>query len=308
VTSEPADIGVEALLGSIRDAVIVGDAATRRILLWNPASEALFGYSAAEARDLVVEDLVPSHLKEQCRAGLARYARTGRSDILSARGVLEIPALKKNGDEFTAEIMLSPLHNGSAKGRLVVATVRDITDRKRLERQFEELSWTDGLTGVANRRRFDALLDEEWRRAGRDETALALVMIDIDHFKDYNDVLGHPAGDDALRNVAQALVAIVRRAGEVVARYGGEEFAVLLPHTTLPVAMDIGEALRSSVESLRIPHPTRRPTKYLTISAGVAAAEPLAGSSAAELVARADQALYKAKRRGRNRVESADKP
>jgi diguanylate cyclase (GGDEF)-like protein len=97
--------------------------------------------------------------------------------------------------------------------------IRDVSDRKRLQHQLEQLSWRDELTGLANRRRFQSVLEQEWRRAARDSSALTLMMIDIDHFKDYNDALGHPAGDRCLRRVAQALAATARRAGELVARY-----------------------------------------------------------------------------------------
>ncbi len=301
-TIRPEDIGSLALLESIRDAVIVGDVNSGRILLWNPAAKALFGYSAPEAVQLRMQDLVPAIRYEHCRGDLAEYpAERSRRDL----GVIEATAVRKDGAAFTAEIAMSPLVRTPPEHHLVVVLIRDITGRKELERKLEELSWTDGLTGLANRRRFDIVLDQEWRRAARDSSLLALVMIDIDHFKDYNDALGHPAGDEVLRRVARELSSSVRRAGDLVARYGGEEFAVLLPGTGMAAAREVAETLRANVEHLGIPHPTRRPSRHLTISAGVASEEAGAKSSAEQLVAAADSALYEAKRRGRNRVRIA---
>ena len=137
--------------------------------------------------------------------------------------------------------------------------IRDITERTELERRLEEASLTDSLTGIANRRRFDESLDKEWRRSTREGTSVALLMIDIDHFKDYNDALGHLAGDNCLRQVAQALNGTVRRAGDLVARYGGEEFAVLLPALHCPRHPRLQRRCASEWEKLAIHHPTGRP-------------------------------------------------
>lgn len=163
----------------------------------------------------------------------------------------------------------------------------------------------DGLTGVANRRCFDQALVEEWRRAGRARRALSLIMVDIDHFKRLNDTAGHPAGDAALRALAQALDGQVHRAGDLVARYGGEEFAVLLPDTDRAAAMALAERLRATVAGLGLPNPGA-PGGRVTVSVGVATlpADPTALPAA--LVAQADRALYAAKRAGRNRAAHAD--
>ncbi|MBM2811015.1 MAG: response regulator receiver modulated diguanylate cyclase [Chloroflexi bacterium] len=298
------ELGIGFLFDSIRDAVIVGDATTGRIVLWNPAAEALFGYSASEAVQLLVEDLMPERLRDQCRAGMVAYAARGNAPDVENGGLLEWTAVRKDGEEFAAEISLGPVRGGSKEDRLVVAMVRDITRRKDLERQLEERSLSDGLTGIANRRRFDEVLEKEWRRATREPTSLALLMIDIDHFKDYNDALGHLAGDDCLRQVAQALEHTVRRAGDLVARYGGEEFAVLLPNTSMPAACDLAEKMRARVEDLQIPHTSGRPCPYLTVSIGVAVVESAVGDVAIDLISAADDALYQAKGEGRNRVSA----
>lgn len=166
------------------------------------------------------------------------------------------------------------------------------------------LTTIDGLTGIANRRRFDDALRVEWLRAVRDTTAMSLLMIDIDFFKAYNDHYGHLAGDDCLRKVAQTLRDRVHRPADLVARYGGEEFAVLLPGENIQGAFGIAEEIRASVLSLRVQQ-QGRPDLCPTISVGVAAMVPQAGLAPGDLIKSADLALYEAKRSGRNRTVAA---
>ncbi len=174
---------------------------------------------------------------------------------------------------------------------------------ERLNQELQRLTATDGLTGVANRRRFDEALDHEWRRGVRGGMPLACVMIDIDHFKAFNDRYGHLQGDACLRQIAHALVTTAKRARDVVARYGGEEFAVVLPATTAANARLLADQLRTDVAALRIPHDASTTGPHVTISLGVASIVPKQGVAPATLVAAADRALYQAKRSGRNCVE-----
>jgi diguanylate cyclase (GGDEF)-like protein len=169
--------------------------------------------------------------------------------------------------------------------------------------RLAQLSREDALTGVANRRRLDEVLDEEWRRAVRQRTSLAFLLLDVDFFKAYNDLLGHPAGDACLKAVASAVAEAHRRAGELVARYGGEEFAVLIPGPTREGARAVAEALRRRVQELALPHPGSAVAPVVTVSVGLAWAAPAAGGAPQELVDAADRALYQAKNGGRNRVE-----
>ncbi|HYJ78772.1 MAG TPA: diguanylate cyclase [Longimicrobiaceae bacterium] len=169
-----------------------------------------------------------------------------------------------------------------------------------LERQAQ----LDGLTGIANRRAFDQVLDSEWRRAGRAGTAVTLAMVDIDCFKGYNDRYGHQRGDECLRAVAVALRESATRAGDFVARYGGEEFAVLVPGMDAAHAPAFAEKLRARVEELSITHELSTVSDVVTVSLGVATQVPDLGSGPAQLLERADRALYAAKRAGRNRVVS----
>jgi two-component system, chemotaxis family, response regulator WspR len=166
---------------------------------------------------------------------------------------------------------------------------------------LEKLSSLDGLTGIANRRRFDEALDQEWRRGRRDQSALSLILIDVDFFKRYNDRYGHLRGDDCLRQVATGLAEVVHRPGDLVARYGGEEFVVLLPATDSAGAATVAEALRAKIEGLAIPHALSEAAQVVTISLGSATVRPDGDSGAEVVVAAADLALYAAKTGGRNR-------
>jgi len=178
-------------------------------------------------------------------------------------------------------------------------------DRLRGERDTLKVeALVDALTGVANRRAFDRRLSEEWRRGLRGRTPVAAVLIDIDFFKSYNDEYGHVAGDRALKLVAGTLTSSSSRAEDFIARYGGEEFVVLLPYCSVADAADIADSMRAMVQALAITH-AANPSGRLTISAGVACAVPTVGTTAEELVAAADRALYAAKRAGRNRVSEA---
>jgi diguanylate cyclase (GGDEF)-like protein len=170
-----------------------------------------------------------------------------------------------------------------------------------LNEQLEQMSLVDGLTGVRNRRSFDASWDEEWRRALRLETPLSLLLMDLDHFKRYNDQYGHPAGDECLRRVAGVIGDALQRASDLVARYGGEEFVVILPTTPSGGAVDLAERIRTAVESLQLPH-AGSSHRVVTISIGVATVVPRASTSSQQAIEAADAALYQAKRDGRNCV------
>lgn len=169
-------------------------------------------------------------------------------------------------------------------------------------RELAGLATTDGLTGLANRRAFDEMLRMEWRRSGRSELPLSFLLVDIDHFKPYNDLYGHTKGDACLRRVAQALGHSLRRAGDVAARYGGEEFAILLPDTSAEDALRVAELLRSRVASLSEPHAGSSAAAHVTVSVGAATVIASRTGDPQTLVSAADAALYDAKEAGRNRV------
>lgn len=173
---------------------------------------------------------------------------------------------------------------------------------KKANSKLAKLSAIDGLTGVYNRRHFDEILQKEYLRAVRHQHPLSLIMIDIDHFKDYNDIFGHQAGDACLKLVSNELKRVVHRSHDLVARYGGEEFAVILPETNQAAATLLANALQVKVMALQVKHPVSDGNNVVTISLGVAGKIPERDVDPDSLVAHADQALYQSKADGRNRV------
>jgi len=200
------------------------------------------------------------------------------------------------------QVNVVPLYD--EKGGLIgsVHIAHDITERKQLTDLLERLSYQDGLTGIANRRKFDEAMQLEWRRAKRGQVSLSLIMVDIDFFKKFNDRYGHQAGDDCLKEIARTLQETIHRPGDVAARFGGEEFAVLLPQTSKEGAASVAEVIRTRIEGLKITHLDSSVSPYITVSLGVATLVPNEQTQATDLISAADRALYRAKREGRNRV------
>ncbi len=189
-----------------------------------------------------------------------------------------------------------------------------LADLEALQQQLEEaneqlqiLSVTDGLTGLLNKRKFDYLMTEEWNRAFRNQSELAVILLDIDHFKAYNDTYGHLGGDDCLRKVTEIIAESVMRDIDKTARIGGEEFAVLLPQTNRQGALHVAEKIRQNIEQAGIPHAGSETAGVVTCSFGVATVVPEDKTSYRDLIAMADKALYMAKSSGRNRVASVDR-
>ncbi|MBR8838976.1 MAG: diguanylate cyclase [Stigonema ocellatum SAG 48.90 = DSM 106950] len=167
--------------------------------------------------------------------------------------------------------------------------------------QLERLAAIDSLTGIPNRRKFDAHFHLEWRRMAREQLPLSLILCDIDHFKSYNDTYGHLAGDFCLQQVAQAISRSIKRPADLAARYGGEEFAIILPNTHVDGALQVAEATRNEVQNLKIAHAQSAVHNYVTISAGVVSVVPQNKLDPSSLITVADQALYEAKKQGKNR-------
>jgi len=192
---------------------------------------------------------------------------------------------------------------------IVRARVRNHLQLKRYQDMLERLSVIDGLTGIANRRRFDEALDLEWLRARRQGTKLSLIIIDVDCFKAFNDNYGHAAGDECLKRVAAVLADSVSRPGDLVARYGGEEFVVIMPETDAAGAIVIAETLRRDVLSLALPHAFSSAGDVVSVSVGGATVVPARHTQGhEELVKLADTRLYEAKHAGRNRVAWTAEP
>jgi two-component system chemotaxis family response regulator WspR len=169
-------------------------------------------------------------------------------------------------------------------------------------RELQRLTNVDGLTGLSNRRYFNEYIEAEWKRALRTPAPLSILMIDVDHFKQYNDTYGHLAGDEVLKQVARAIKDGCKRSTDLAARYGGEEFAAILPGTLASELPFLAENLRRSVEALRLAHPASSTSPFVTISIGGATVVPQTSQALAELIDAADKALYRAKHAGRNRA------
>jgi diguanylate cyclase (GGDEF)-like protein len=286
--------------------------ADSRVIIWNRACERLTGVRAAEVVGTTdhwrafydeprpcVADLIAQRRIDEIGA---LYAVSDHAEN-SAHGVhaenwCVMPQL---GNEHYLAIDAGPIYDEAGQLIAVVETLRDMTDHKRAQIALENLAARDGLTGVANRRSFDEKLAHEWLRGCRDEAPLSLAMIDVDHFKLYNDTYGHQKGDECLRRVAEAANGVIFRPGDMVARYGGEEFAIVLPATDIDGALIVADRVRETIAGMGIPH-AGNDNGVLTLSIGVASTVPERDADQAALIAAADAALYRAKRNGRNRV------
>ncbi len=218
--------------------------------------------------------------------------------------------IRSGGEVFPAEVLLTSLYMDGKK--IIQGTIRDISKRKQaekelasLQRKLEQFSYQDSLTGIANRRMFDQTLDCEWSRSQRNQQPLSLMMIDIDFFKQFNDLYGHQHGDICLISVARALTSVSKRVTDLVARYGGEEFILLLPETDAKEANRLAEIYRNKITEQQIPHESSEINDVVTISIGVSTTIPSISTQPASLISAADKLLYKAKKNGRNRVECA---
>jgi diguanylate cyclase (GGDEF)-like protein len=189
--------------------------------------------------------------------------------------------------------------------QIVRARIQNHLTMKRQRDQLANMSMIDGLTGIANRRRFDDHMDQELRRAIRNKLPISLLLMDIDDFKAYNDTYGHARGDDCLRAVAQEIRNHLRRPSDLVARYGGEEFAVVLPDTPLEHAIALAEKIRLGIVAMNIPHAKARAASHVTVSIGAAVTTADKPLSKSQLIEAADAQLYASKRAGRNRVSRA---
>jgi len=264
--------------------------------------EAALSQAAERAPDIILLDIGLPDLDglEVCRR-LKANPRLEQVPVvfLTARtsGEDEIDGLEAGGIDYITK----PINPAVLKARL-----RNHLDLKQNRDELVRLARTDGLTGLYNRRTFDDLLRREWRRLARTGEPLAVIMMDVDHFKLYNDTYGHGGGDLCLQRVARAAVGALQRPADVVARYGGEEFVALLPVTKLEGATAVAEAIRAAVAGLEIPHTASKTSAHVTVSVGAACTVPQPDKDPASLLALADQQLYAAKSEGRNRVKGVN--
>lgn len=218
-------------------------------------------------------------------------------------------ALTQGGGYVWIRDVVHVVRNENGEVDSLIGFMFDISERKKteeelatLQKELEELSFKDGLTGVANRRMFDSILDVAWTHARRNNQSLALIMVDIDYFKQYNDHYGHIQGDDCLKRVARALSSAATRSRDFLARFGGEEFVLVLPETDEKAAIKIAERCRNRVFQEQIPHEKSPVSQILTVSIGVGAVVPTLQNEPLRFVEDVDKRLYLAKRHGRNRI------
>lgn len=288
----------------------------KRVLIWNHACERLTGIKASEVVGTRDHWRAFYDVERPCLADLVAHGN--KDEITKLYTVFEDSAepsfgihaenwckMPRLGRRLYLSVDAGPVYDAAGRLVAVVQTVRDMTDKKNAEDMLKRMASQDFLTGLANRHAFDEALKLEWRRALRQQSYLSLVMLDADHFKAFNDTYGHLQGDACLRSIGAALAENCARAGDLAARYGGEEFALLLPLTDQHGAMAVAERIRGWIQALAIPHAFNGESDSVTISAGVATLVPTAEDRDEDLVRAADQALYTAKRQGRNCVVSA---
>ena len=251
----------------------------------------------AHAPDLILLDVLMPEMD-----GMAVIRALKRDDATRHIPVIFITALDSAADEElgldlgAVDYIAKPFHPPIARVR--VRNHLQIVHQRRL---LEQIAALDGLTGIPNRRRFDEALAQEWSRCQRSGLPLSLIVADVDQFKQYNDTLGHAAGDRVLQEVATALRQAARRPGDLAARYGGEEFVLLLPETDAPQAQQLADELLQRMAARKLPHPAASGPPCVTLSLGGITTIPASNEVAPDFFERADAALYQAKAQGRNR-------
>lgn len=262
----------------------------------NPAIEKLFGYSAKALISINFTCLLAEPFAHQYDNLFADIKRDPEHDFSQDKSV-EIQGIRQNGSEFPMELSLIKIPTDE---RMYLAVIHDITLHKNKEEKLRSLSYVDPLTNLANRRYFDEHYAMIWLHEQRSKNEIAFIMIDIDFFKQFNDIYGHQAGDVCLKKVAGALKNNIKRPCDLIARIGGEEFAVILPDTSSKGTILVAEQLRNNVLSLKIPHSGSN-FKAITISLGIAITTiGIKCRASSELYQMADEALYQAKQSGRN--------
>ncbi|MEV4781143.1 diguanylate cyclase domain-containing protein [Burkholderia sp. LMU1-1-1.1] len=270
-----------------------------RIQFTNPACDKYLGYQENELAGRAISELLNPLVAQEYLEYFARYAAS--PEMAHSHGTREVIIRHRNGSSVCMDLTLTPMY---LRQPLFIGLLHDITHHKQSEDALQRAAMVDPLTQIANRRHFDSFLEKEWQRSMRSGQPLSLVVLDVDHFKLYNDTLGHPAGDTCLQRVAAAIASHALRPTDLAARYGGEEFVLLFAETGAETAAMMAEAIRAHIESLRIPHPRSTTSEWLTVSIGVATIHPHQLDNTESLFVAADRAMYVAKEGGRNQVQS----
>jgi diguanylate cyclase (GGDEF)-like protein len=307
-----------ALLHSVVNAVNLGAIVLdheRRVVLWNDwmARHARLTSDQAVGADFLA--LFPALQGGRVDTAISQALHSHFNSLLS-QSLNKAPfplyanaAAAAHDERLQQAVAVTPIDMAGA-ARYCLIQITDVSiavGREKLLREqtmvLRSQTFSDGLTGIANRRHFDVAMEREHRRARRNGVPLSLLMIDIDHFKAYNDHYGHQKGDQCLIQVAAALAAMLKRSSDLMARYGGEEFAMILPDTDSTQAALMAESIRARAQELALPHAHGGDAGVVTVSIGVATRRADAQLDIEALIGAADRALYQAKRSGRNRVE-----
>jgi diguanylate cyclase (GGDEF)-like protein len=312
---------LNAAIGKLHTGVLIVDSELR-INFINHWLEQVLRSNRTLQVNMPLLELIPELAGSRLLRAIQQALQSGLPTVLSpSLNPHPLPLLGQAQDSLDDDepqpmahaLQIIPLRQEGLRHCLIVVSDLSASMRREtlLKSQAEKLghqSLTDELTGVANRRRLNNYLEEEVRRATRSHKPLSLIMIDIDHFKLFNDHFGHLVGDDCLIRVALTLQARVSRAGDLLARYGGEEFCVVLPDTESDAALTFAQSLRLKIAGLHIAHPDNSCAEVVTISLGVASWLPDTPETATGLLLKADNALYRAKQQGRNCVQGYVNP
>lgn len=306
---------LESVMRAVKVGAMVFDS-EQRLVLWNQWVEQHAGQivlKVGESFTDVFPDMVNGRTHAAIREGLSNNFPSLISQTLNkAPFPFYVTADDATHDlRIQQAVQVIPFEvTGIARHCLIQITdVSKVVLREKLLRDqsviLKAMSYTDGLTGIANRRHFDERIEEELARARRSKTPLSLLLIDIDFFKPYNDLYGHVQGDQCLREVAATLQSSLHRPADLAARYGGEEFAIVLPDTPLEGARHLAQATRLAIETRRLPHKGSSVASHVSVSIGVATCLPDEEGGVRQLIERADLGLYEAKKAGRNRIAVA---
>lgn len=309
--------GIDIAFHSAIGVAIVGTTPDGTITLFNKGAEQMLGYSAEEV--IGKQTPVVFHLDSELQQRSNELSQYFQRPITHFEALVEWSKhwqleerewvyVKKNGSQIIVNLIVTPMiQEEEIIGFLGIAI--DITQRKRAEEKLKkenklllDLSTKDSLTGVYNRRAFDERIRQEWNRALQTDGTLTLIILDIDRFKEYNDIYGHLCGDECLTITANLLYEAVRNETDFVARYGGEEFVIIIPNIESKHAEIITQRIRKTIADAKIEHMGSLEGGYLTCSLGVATVKPTEEMEVTELIAEADKALYQAKNQGRNQV------
>jgi len=286
-----------------------------KVLIWNKACEQLTDTKAkdligtrdhwkafySEPRDCLADLMVKGKIKEIGAFYDVRTDSENNSMHVSIETWCEVPNIP---GQFYLAADAAPIYDDTGEIIAVVETLRNLTAQKIAQEKLEDLAQKDALTNLANRRAFNDKLKEEWSLAQRSQSPIGLLFIDIDHFKQFNDIYGHQAGDDCLKAVANSIAGQSQRPSDFPARYGGEEFVVILPCCDEEGTARVAENIRSAVQHIHYPHSGSTVADIVTISIGTNCLIPAQNQTFDDFIENSDKALYRAKENGRNRVVS----